>query len=98
MEKIILNENQNAIGWLWFIPNEKFEEGKPCSGWGSERYREGSVFEGQVKYDGKKFYRQGFGTQDFTHSSLTAFCEEGMKFKTFYGLYSFQRTEYSKRA
>lgn len=87
MEKIILNEDQNAVGWLWFIPNEQFEEGKPCTGWGKERYGEGSVFEGQVKYDGKKFYRQGFGIQDFTYSYLIGNCPLGMVFKTFYGLY-----------
>ncbi len=87
MEKIILSKDQNAVGWLWFIPNEMFEEGKPCCGWGKERYSEGSVYEGQVKYDGKKFYRQGFGVQDFTNSNLVGFYPNGMTFKTFYGLY-----------
>ena len=87
MEKIILNENQDAVGWLWFIPDKDFTEGVPCSGWGMERYPEGSVFEGQVKYDGKKFYRQGFGKQDFTNSSLTLQVPDGMVGKTFYGLY-----------
>lgn len=50
-------------------------------------FTEGSVFEGQVKYDGEKFYRQGFGTQDFTNSSLYVDCPIGMLAKTFIGSY-----------
>ena len=87
MEKIILTENQDAVGWLWFIPDEEFIEGKPCTGWGKERYAEGSVFEGQTKYDGKNFYRQGFGVQNFEKSVYPVDCPDTMRPTNFYGLY-----------
>ena len=70
MEKIILND-ENAVGVLWFIPDVKFVEGMPCTGIIKERYLEGSVYEGQGEYDGKNFYRQGYGIQEFSHSKMT---------------------------
>ena len=70
MQKIILND-ENAVGVLWFIPDGDFVEGKPCRGMIKERYPEGSVYEGQGEYDGKNFFRQGHGVQDFTQSKIT---------------------------
>lgn len=69
MEKIILND-ENAIGMLYFIPNEDFVEGVPCKGYIKERYQEGSVYYGEGEYDGKNFYRQGHGVQEFSHSAM----------------------------
>ena len=69
MKKIILND-ENAIGMLYFIPNDEFAEGVPCKGHIKERYQEGSVYEGEGEYDGKNFYRQGNGVQEFSHSAM----------------------------
>ena len=88
MEKLILAKNQDTdLGFLWFIPDGKFVKGKPCKGWGKERYQEGSVFEGQVEYDGKNFYRQGYGTQDFTNSCISLPGPLGTKLHKYVGLY-----------
>ena len=70
MEKIIINDI-NAVGVLWFIPDGEFVEGKPCRGIIKERYQEGSIYQGQGEYDGKNFYRQGHGVQEFSQSGLT---------------------------
>lgn len=70
MKKIILND-ENAVGVLWFIPDGEFTPGKPCKGTIKERYREGSVYEGQGEYDGENFYRQGHGVQEFSNSKMT---------------------------
>lgn len=67
--KIILND-EDAIGVIYFIPDGEFKKGKPCLGTIKERYREGSVYIGQGEYDGKNFYRQGFGEQEFSNSTL----------------------------
>ena len=88
MNKIILAENQDtAIGFLWFIPNVTFVKGKPCKGWGKERYPEGSTYEGEVEYDGKNFYRQGYGVQDFSTSNLPFDGLLDSKVSKFVGLY-----------
>lgn len=70
MKKIIFND-ENATGKLWFIPDGEFVEGKPCLGILKERYQEGSVYQGQGEYDGKDFYRQGYGVQEFSHSTMS---------------------------
>lgn len=88
MEKILLAKDQDtAIGFLWFIPNGEFAEGKPCKGWGKERYAEGSTFEGEVEYDGKNFYRQGYGVQDFTNSTFIFDGPLKTKLQKFVGFY-----------
>ena len=88
MEKIILNENQDAVGWLWFIPDSDFVKGVPCTGWGKERYLEGSVYEGQVEYDGVNFYRQGYGVQDFSNSTYQVTCPDNTKLDKYVGFYN----------
>ena len=67
MNKIILND-ENAIGITYFIPAGEFIEGVPCKGTIREVYQEGSVYTGDGEYDGKNFYRQGHGVQDFKKS------------------------------
>ena len=70
MKKIVLND-EKAIGITYFIPSVEFEEGVPCKGTIREVYEEGSVYTGDGEYDGKNFYRQGHGVQDFTNSRFT---------------------------
>ncbi len=70
MEKIVFRKD-DEVGVTWFIPDEPFTEGVPCTGVIREKYAEGSVYEGQGRYDGKEFYRQGYGVQNFESSNLT---------------------------
>ena len=70
MQKIIFND-ENAVGVIWFIPDDEFIPGKPCRGMIKERYPEGSTYEGQGEYDGENFFRQGYGIQEFSHSKMT---------------------------
>ncbi|MBO7187227.1 MAG: hypothetical protein J6V68_02370, partial [Clostridia bacterium] len=69
MEKIVFRKD-DEVGVTWFIPDEEFVEGKPCTGVIREKYQEGSVYEGHGEYDGKDFYRQGYGVQYFKDSVM----------------------------
>lgn len=63
-------------GIWYFSPKEgTFEKGVPSFGMGAIRYGEGSIYEGDIYYDGKNFHKLGFGIQDFTYSSIGAFNE-----------------------
>lgn len=59
-------------GALFFVPDGEnaYAEGKPCFGFGAVRYGEGSVYTGQLYYDGKVFCKLGHGRQDFAYSGI----------------------------
>lgn len=60
----------NCAGVWFFVPYGEFKKGKPCKGFGSIKYNEGSVYTGDVFYDGKNFEKLGYGQQDFTRSTI----------------------------
>ncbi len=70
MAKKIFTTDENVIGMHWFEPlnGEEWQEGVPSKGIGEEKYREGSVYVGEMEYNGEIFYKQGHGKQEFSKS------------------------------
>ena len=62
--------NDNGINF--FVPNnmELYKKKKPCSGFGLIKYAEGSVYTGEVYFDGVDYHKLGYGKQEFTYSGL----------------------------
>ena len=56
---IIENFKTNSAGIWYFVPEGVFKMGKPCKGFGSIKYVEGSVYSGDIYYDGKNFEKLG---------------------------------------
>ena len=73
-KNILIFENfkTNSAGIWYFVPEGVFKMGKPCKGFGSIKYVEGSVYSGDIYYDGKNFEKLGYGQQDFTLSTLSS--------------------------
>lgn len=68
--KKVFTDDLSRVGMRWFTPdNGEWKEGVPCKGIGEERYREGSVYIGQMEYNGEYFYKQGHGIQYFAEST-----------------------------
>ena len=63
---------KNKAGIWYFVPEDfsLFIKNEPVSGFGSIKYPEGSVYVGEIFFDGKDFKKQGIGQQDFTYSEL----------------------------
>ena len=62
----------NNIGINFFVPNNKelYKKKKPCHGFGQIKYAEGSVYTGEVYFDGLDYHKLGYGKQEFTYSTL----------------------------
>ena len=62
----------NGNGINFFIPNDKelYKKGKPTHGFGQIKYAEGSVYTGEVYFDGTNYHKLGYGKQEFTFSGL----------------------------
>lgn len=60
------------VGIWYYIPNNrlKFKKNNPSFGFGCVKYAEGSIYQGDLYYDGKNFNKLGFGKQDFSKSSI----------------------------
>lgn len=86
----------NSVGVWYFAPKKgAFKKGKPCKGFGAVRYPEGSVYVGDLYYDGKNFNKSGYGQQDFTHSTIG--CTDsriGEKKYKFAGRYDYRKTDW----
>lgn len=86
----------NSVGVWFFAPKEGvYKEGKPCKGFGSVKYPEGSVYTGDIYYDGKNFNKIGYGQQDFSRSVIgyTDSRINEKKYK-FVGSYDYRKTEW----
>ena len=85
----------DSAGVRFFVPDGEFEKGRPCRGFGSIKYPEGSVYTGDLFYDGKNFEKLGYGEQDFTRSTLGATDKNiGEKIYKFAGRYDYRKTEW----
>lgn len=61
----------NSEGIWYFVPQDSsFCKGIACKGFGVIRYDEGSVYTGEIFYDGVDFHKQGYGQQDFSRSHI----------------------------
>ena len=72
--KVFNTYKVNGAGVNFFVPRDKeiYKKGKPCSGFGQITYAEGSVYTGEIYFDGKDYHKHGYGKQEFTHSWLGA--------------------------
>ena len=62
----------NNEGIVFFVPNNTslYKKKKACHGFGQIKYLEGSIYTGEVYFDGKYYHKLGYGKQDFTYSTL----------------------------
>ncbi len=86
----------SSVGIWYFAPKEgAFKNGKPCKGFGSIKYPEGSVYTGDIYYDGKNFNKLGYGKQNFTRSDIGKIIPAlGEKKYLFTGSYDYRKTEW----
>lgn len=84
-------------GVQFFVPDDAsaYASGKPCNGFGSVRYGEGSVYTGELYFDGTNYNKLGFGRQDFMLSELGALNPERKLRKAFYiGSFDYRETDW----
>lgn len=86
----------NSVGVWYFVPARGgFRAGTPCKGFGCIKYAEGSVYTGDIYYDGKNFNKLGYGQQDFTKSNIGATVREtGERKYKFVGRYDYRKTDW----
>lgn len=70
--KVFESFKNNDNGIVFFTPNNEamYKKNKPCHGFGQIKYAEGSVYTGEVYFDGLNYHKQGYGKQEFTFSTL----------------------------
>lgn len=86
-----------SAGVQFFVPDdaEAYAAGKPCNGFGSVRYGEGSLYCGGLYFDGKNYNKLGFGRQDFMLSELGSFNTDRKLRKAFYiGSFDYRKTDW----
>jgi len=73
-------------GVQYFFPQdgEAYAAGKPCKGFGSVRYAEGSLYCGDLYFDGKAYNKLGYGRQDFMLSEIGVLNEKNKVRKAFF--------------
>lgn len=86
----------NSTGVWFFVPEGgAFKAGSPCKGFGAIKYPEGSVYTGDLFYDGKHFNKIGSGRQDFTRSGIGDTIKSiGEKRYMFVGRYDYRKTDW----
>lgn len=88
---------QNKAG-IWYFHTNKindYRKGKPCKGFGQIKYPEGSIYTGDIYFDGVNFNKLGNGQQDFTHSSLgNVDSKINEKIYKYVGKYDYRKTDW----
>lgn len=87
----------NKVGVWYFYTDEieKYKKKLPCKGFGQIKYAEGSIYTGDIYFDGKNYNKLGNGQQDFSNSGLgmiDTFINE-KKYK-FVGKYDYRKTDW----
>ncbi len=86
-----------SAGVQVFVPeNEKaYADGEPTKGFGIIRYPEGSVYYGDVYFDGKSYEKLGFGIQNFMNSVFNRVSEAlGIRRAFYIGQYDYRVTQW----
>ena len=94
---IIFDEYKtNRPGAWYFAPDEGvFVKGVPCHGFGAVKYDEGSVYVGELYYDGEKFNKIGNGQQDFCRSTLgRKSIHSGLRHSKYVGAFDYRKTDW----
>lgn len=84
-------------GVQYFFPQdgEAYAAGKPCKGFGSVRYAEGSLYCGDLYFDGKAYNKLGYGRQDFMLSEIGVLNEKNKVRKAFFlGFFDYRKTDW----
>lgn len=87
----------NDIGINFFVPKDMnlYKKGKPCSGFGQIKYAEGSIYTGEVYFDGADYHKLGYGKQDFTYSWIGDLNEDiNQKIYLFVGQFDYRKTNW----
>lgn len=86
-----------SAGVHMFVPKDEaaFEKGEPTCGFGIIRYGEGSVYYGDIYFDGKNYNKWGFGRQDFLLSTISVWNQEHKVRRAFYiGAFDYRETDW----
>lgn len=85
-----------ATGVWLFVPDniKKYRNNKPCKGFGIIRYDEGSVYTGDIYYDGINYNKLGFGRQDFAASGLGNITIENERILCYVGQFDYRKTDW----
>lgn len=94
----LVNDNfYNSKSGVWcFIPDnaKKYKQKKPCTGFGIIRYDEGSIYTGDIYFDGQNYNKIGFGRQDFASSGLGNTSLENERILCYVGQYDYRKTDW----
>lgn len=90
------NFYNNAPGIWYFIPKnpEAYIRGKPSYGFGCIKYAEGSVYTGNLYFDGKNYNKIGIGQQDFTLSFLSKTSLPNQRIYKYVGEYDYRKNDW----
>lgn len=97
MNKFVFdNYKTEKPGVLYFIPNnvKSYKKGHRCYGFGSVKYPEGSIYTGNIYFDGKNYNKIGFGKQVFTRSFLKNISIEGESIYCYVGEYDYRKNDW----
>lgn len=94
--KIFKNYYNFSQGVHFFVPEDEkaYNSGKPCKGFGAIRYGEGSVYCGDIWFDGKNYNKKGFGRQDFSNSTIGKTTGFGFRKAFYIGSYDYSKTDW----
>lgn len=92
------NFKKHSAGVQFFVPydDKAYAAEKPCNGFGMIRYEEGSVYCGDIYFDGKRYNKIGFGRQDFLPSPLFNGYDEltGTRMAFYIGAFDYRQTDW----
>ena len=95
--KVFKEFAKDKEGIVFFVPNnsELYKKKRPCHGFGQIKYGEGSVYTGEVYFDGTSYHKLGFGKQEFTYSFLGNIDPEiNEKIYMFVGMFDYRQTNW----
>ncbi len=94
----IFDEFKSQSAGVWFFhayDEESYLKGDPCHGFGSIKYAEGSVYTGDIYFDGKNYNKLGFGKQEFFTSTLgTLIPAISARMMLFVGSFDYRKTDW----
>ena len=97
MIKIFDNFKKQCAGVWYFSPEDEaaFKKGLPTKGFGSIKYPEGSLYTGEIYFDGENYNKLGFGKQEFYTSEISAFKSEiNARIASYVGQFDYRVTDW----
>lgn len=83
-------------GVWYFIPHryKNYKKGHAAYGFGAVRYDEGSVYTGNLYFDGKDYHKIGLGRQDFANSFLGNLPDSNERILCYIGQYDYRKNDW----